>query len=298
MRRSALNDQGIVVSRSSSALFVDRRLTTNKRVVYGIGDIHGCYDLMVALLRHIVEDAATAPVSSPLLVFCGDYISRGPRSREVLAALVWVQRKSPIETVILRGNHEAMLLGFLSQPETSASWLKRDGASLLKSYGIELHSTDVDISGTDCVRLRDELMDKMPASHLELVRTSQLYVTCGDYLFVHAGLRPKVPMELQTERDMLWIRADFLDSDHRFEKIIVHGHTWTSSVPEVAHNRIGIDTGAYETGTLTAARLDGSTVEFIQARSAHSHPADEQAEADNSDAPRAADHQAWPTRRS
>ncbi|WP_375403545.1 metallophosphoesterase family protein [uncultured Sphingomonas sp.] len=236
--------------------------TTDDRVVYAVGDIHGCYDLLTPLLQAIVADVALAPAGRPLLIFCGDYVDRGPRTRDVLATLVWLSRHAAVEVAFLRGNHEAMLLAFLDRPDESLPWLRSDGGATLRAY-------DVDPAGdgdADPWRLRDALMDRMPASHLDFLRGLPVRTTCGDYVFVHAGLRPGVPLARQEDEDCLWIRDEFLGGDHRFEKIVVHGHSWTSDAPVVTPGRIGIDTGAYKTGVLTAVRLDGADVEFIQAR--------------------------------
>lgn len=241
-----------------------RARSTGGGVIYAIGDVHGRYDLLTALLGAIVADLdALGPDASPLLIFCGDYVDRGPDSMRVVNTLVWLSRRSPLDVTFLRGNHEAMLLEFLLWPERELPWLRRDGASTLRAYGVSLPAGDPE---PECRRLRDELMDLMPVSHFEFLGRLPTRMTCGDYVFVHAGLRPGVALARQDDEDCLWIGAEFLDKDHRFEKIVVHGHSWHSDLPTVTPHRIGIDTGAYSTGVLTAVRLDGPNVEFIQAR--------------------------------
>lgn len=237
---------------------------TGGRIVYAIGDVHGCYELLTALLEAIVADAAAVKSAKlPLLIFVGDYVDRGPRSADVLSALVWLSRHAAIEVMFLRGNHEAMLFAFLEEPFRALPWLQHGGAETLESYGVIVPDKDV---AENCWRLRNEFMDRLPASHLDFLRDLPTQVTCGDYVFVHAGLRPGVPLARQKVEDLLWIRDEFLDKDHKFEKIVVHGHTWTDDKPEITRYRIGIDTGAYATGTLTAARLSDSSVEFFQTR--------------------------------
>lgn len=237
---------------------------TGGRIVYAIGDVHGCYELLTALLEAIVADvAALASGELPLLIFMGDYVDRGPRSAEVLSALVWLSRHAAVEVVFLRGNHEEMLFAFLEEPFTALPWLQHGGAETLESYGVLVLDKDI---AENCWRLRNEFMDRFPASHLEFLRDLSMQVTCGDYVFVHAGLRPGVPLARQKVEDLLWIRDDFLDREYKFEKIVVHGHTWTDDKPEITPYRIGIDTGAYATGTLTAVRLSDSSVEFFQTR--------------------------------
>lgn len=239
---------------------------TDGQVVYAIGDVHGCYDLLVRLLTAIAEDARDrmAP-RRPLLLFAGDYVDRGPQSDKVLSTLVWLTRHSPFELVLLKGNHEAMMLDFLERPFHAKGWLRVGGATTLSSYGIALPEGEQAVADR-CERIRDELMDRLPASHLDLLRGLKTSATRGDYLFVHAGARPGLPLNRQDERDFLWIRDDFLENSQAFEKVIVHGHSWTSATPILAAHRIGIDTGAYRTGALTAVRLGTSTIEFLQAR--------------------------------
>lgn len=261
---AAAHLESIQVVRHTPVPHLTHAQSTDGRIVYAVGDVHGCYALLTALLEAIVADVGTLVDDvPPLLILCGDYVDRGPRSFDVLSTLVWLSRHAAIEVTLLRGNHEAMLLGFLDQPDRHLAWLRRDGGSTLNAYGVCLPDDDVDAS---CWRLRDELMDRMPASHLHLLRGLPIRRTCGDYIFVHAGLRPRVPLARQDDEDCLWIREDFLDSDYRFEKVVVHGHSWSSDAPEITRYRIGVDTGAYSTGVMTAARLEGSTVGFIQAR--------------------------------
>ncbi|WP_242182451.1 metallophosphoesterase family protein [Sphingomonas sp. CARO-RG-8B-R24-01] len=264
---AAMPASGVRILRSPHGSPAARARSTDGRVIFAIGDIHGCYRQLSALLEAIVADLATlASAAPPLLVFCGDYVDRGPETSNVLTALIWLARHPALDVVFLRGNHEEMLLGFLEQPGESLAWLRRDGARTLMSYGVAVAESDSDTLEEDCVALRDQLLDQMPASHLDFLRALPIRRVCGDYVFVHAGLRPGVSLARQEDEDCLWIGKEFLRSDHRFEKVVVHGHSWNSDAPVVTANRIGIDTGAYATGVLTAVRLDGSSIAFIQAR--------------------------------
>ena len=238
---------------------------TEGRVVYAVGDVHGRYDLLVALLQAIADDMASlGPGRRPLLVFLGDYIDRGPQAPEVLTTLIWLSRYAEFDVSFLRGNHEDMMLAFLDGPEKAAVWLRVGGAQTLRAYGIEVEEGE---SGPEaCARLRDELLDQLPASHLAFLQSLEMCVTCGDYAFVHAGVRPGVSLRQQADADLLWIRKEFLEAQQPFERIIVHGHTWASDAPVLTASRIGVDTGAYKTGVLTAVRLGSSPVEVIQAR--------------------------------
>lgn len=239
---------------------------TEGQIIYAIGDVHGCYDQLVRLLAAIAEDAkAHEGGRRPLLLLAGDYIDRGPQSDRVMATLVWLARHSPFELVMLKGNHEAMLLDFIDRPFHAKGWLRVGGATTLAAYGVSLPEGEQAIADR-CEAIRDEFMDQLPASHLDLLRSMPSRAVRGDYMFVHAGVRPGLPLARQDERDFLWIRDDFLESGQPLEKVIVHGHSWTSAAPVFTPWRIGIDTGAYRTGALTAVRLGAPVIEFIQAR--------------------------------
>lgn len=233
-------------------------------LVYAIGDVHGRYDLMTRLLARIADDVKTRGNGRrPIVVFCGDYVDRGPESAKILSALVWMRTHAEFDPYFLKGNHEEMMLAYIDDPIGAQGWLNVGGAQTLQSYGVTLPDPAV---SADYYRARDELMERMPASHLRLLQTLSLSHRIGDYAFVHAGVRPGVPLHRQVAADLLWIRDDFLDHKRRFEKIIVHGHSWDSDQPVIREQRIGIDTGAYKTGVLTAVRLEDGRVECLQAR--------------------------------
>jgi serine/threonine protein phosphatase 1 len=242
-----------------------RPRSTAGELIYAVGDIHGRYDLMKTLLAQIAADGeAQARGRLPMLVFCGDYIDRGPDSAKVLQALVWLQRRGGFALRLLKGNHEQGLLGFLEEPERGADWLAYGGVETLASYGVEAPALEA--GAAELVRARDALMDSLPASHLQLLAELELMVLAGDYAFTHAGVRPETPLEAQSEDDLLWIRRGFVDAPGPFERVIVHGHTWLDERPQLMGCRIGLDTGAYATGVLTAVRLDGDSLEVLQAR--------------------------------
>ena len=233
-------------------------------LTYAVGDIHGRYDLLKEVLAKISADAgARAQGRRPVLIFCGDYVDRGPDSAKVLEALVWLRRRSAFDLHLLKGNHDQMVLEFLDEPERVAEWLRTDGVPTLRSYGVDPPREEGE---ADLVRARDALLDAMPASHLLLLRSLKLMVSVGDYAFVHAGVRPGTALQAQTEDDLLWIKDDFLEDMGPFPKVIVHGHSWTDDKPRILSHRVGIDTGAYRTGVLTAVRLEDRKVGVIQAR--------------------------------
>ena len=239
--------------------------STDGQLVYAVGDIHGRYDLLKSALAQIAADSARESFGrTAKLVLLGDYIDRGPDSAKVLQALVWLSRKGEFALHLLKGNHEQGLLHFLDQPELAEPWLSYGGAATLASYGVAPPSEGA--APEALVAARDALMDQMPASHLQLLGDLELMAVVGDYAFVHAGIRPDRPLADQTEAELLWIRGGFLDAEGPFERVIVHGHTWLNETPQVMEHRLGLDTGAYFTGVLTVARLDGALVQLFQAR--------------------------------
>jgi serine/threonine protein phosphatase 1 len=241
------------------------RAGTAGELVYAVGDIHGRYDLMKDILAQVAADYATrAAGRRPILVFCGDYVDRGPHSAKVLEAVAWLRRRGEVELHLLKGNHEEALLSFIDDPEGGAAWLRFGGAETLISYGVLPPSPDEGVDGL--ARARDELLERMPAAHLRLLQGLELMVQVGDYAFVHAGVKPGRPLAAQDEHDLLWIRQGFVDVPGPFEKVIVHGHTWTSERPQVLEHRVGLDTGAYATGVLTAVRFEDGELAVFQAR--------------------------------
>lgn len=243
-----------------------RSRSTGGELVYAVGDIHGRYDLLKAVLTQIVADSAReARGRTPTLVLLGDYVDRGPDSAKVLQAVVWLQRRGGFTLRLLKGNHEQGMLQFLEDPERGEAWLKFGGAETLVSYGVP--PPPLGSPAEALCAARDGLLDQMPASHLQLLAGLELMAATGDYAFVHAGVRPDRPLAQQTEAELLWIRERFLEAPGPFERVIVHGHTWIGDQPQVTEHRIGLDTGAYHTGVLTAVRLDGASVQVLQSRS-------------------------------
>ncbi len=227
-------------------------------VVYAVGDIHGCLTLLRKLETQIREDMATRTASRRVLVFLGDYVDRGPDSRGVIEHFL----KEPLpgcETVHLAGNHDRWMLAFLEDPEVGPPWLRNGGGDTLASYGLRVPSAD---QSGGIAKAQQAFREALPSSHKAFLERLQVSHVEGDYFFAHAGVRPGVPLEEQSERDLTWIREEFLYSEADFGKVVVHGHT-PSHTPEVFRNRIGIDTGAFMSGKLTALVLDGSKRSFL-----------------------------------
>lgn len=220
---------------------------------YVVGDIHGRLDLLEDLLAKIHAELQRRPAEKTLLVFVGDLIDRGPSSAQVIERLR-TYRRDGIQTVFLLGNHEEVLLRILAGDTTLIpSWLQFGGLQCLQSYGVDL----TQLQRTSAEELLQLVRTAVPPAHVEFLETFIDSCRFGDYLFVHAGIRPGIELEQQSQSDLRWIREPFLldDSDHGF--VVVHGHTISMAVEE-RPNRVGIDTGAYRTGVLTALAIEGA----------------------------------------
>ena len=220
--------------------------------VYAVGDVHGRADLLQPLLGWIAEDHARRGGEATLqIVFLGDLIDRGPASAKVIDLLVGADRLAA-EQHVLSGNHEEMLLAILGgESDGVVAWLDHGGAETLESYGV-----DPARFWDDPDALPRVLRSAIPSRHRAFLCAMRDQIRIGDYLFVHAGIRPGVPLDAQTGRDLRWIRKEFLTSHADHGPVVVHGHTIVPKV-EYRRNRIAIDTGAYRTGRLTALGLEG-----------------------------------------
>lgn len=219
---------------------------------YAVGDIHGRLDLLEQLLARIEEDAEKRPARKTSLIFVGDLIDRGPDSRGVVERLR-TYRHHRIRPYFLAGNHEEVLLRLLAgERGILTSWLQFGGAECLKSYDCELAELSGSSEATSLQRVREAI----PESHSSFIGGFADTLAFGDYLFVHAGIRPGVDLSLQSQSDLRWIRSPFLEDETDHGMVVVHGHTISPEVDE-RPNRIGIDTGAYRTNILTALALEG-----------------------------------------
>jgi serine/threonine protein phosphatase 1 len=231
------------------------------QLIYAIGDIHGRSDLLALLLDKIAADAAQGKEAKRrTLIFLGDYIDRGHDSRRVVDMLLGALPQG-FDAHFLKGNHEAIMLDFLVDPSYLAQWLANGADATFRSYGVDV--AELIRKGVTPEAWRRAFLASLPEDHRQFFDTLELAVSFGDYLFVHAGVRPGVPLEAQDPMDLVWIRGPFLKSDEDFGKIVVHGHTPTAA-PEIRANRIGIDTGAVFTDRLTALRLENGLRELLQ----------------------------------
>jgi serine/threonine protein phosphatase 1 len=228
--------------------------------VYVVGDIHGCIDLLAMMHRMILADAEAHPAGRRVVVYLGDYIDRGPDSKGVVDLLL----SNPLpgfEAVHLKGNHEQTLLEFLNDITIGPDWFSFGGVQTFESYGLAPPANVFDAE--ELLAAQAALEARLGEAHHRFYRDLKLGHFEGDFLMVHAGLRPDTPLDLQVENDLLWIRDPFLKSEANFGVIVVHGHT-IALYPEIKPNRIGIDTGAFHTGRLTCLVLNGSEIGFLQ----------------------------------
>ncbi|MEL7108105.1 MAG: glycosyltransferase [Pseudomonadota bacterium] len=255
---------------SQSARRTETRMTRVTRApegqcIYAIGDIHGRYELLDALIGLIDEDAKTLPEETRCtLVFLGDYIDRGLQSNQVIELLSG-GRLSDYDCVFLLGNHEDALLKFWHDPSFGDKWARYGGNETLLSYGLLPPATAIGSRATPEAweRVWQDFRRVFPKHHLKFFSDLNHYYEAGDYVFVHAGLRPGLALEDQSAEDLIWIRDEFLDDTQPFDRLIVHGHTPTNEV-YMDNRRLGLDTGAYMTGVLTAARLFGEDISILK----------------------------------
>ncbi len=224
------------------------------RRIYAVGDVHGCLEQLTELHALIAADLAARPAAAPELVHLGDLVDRGPDSAEVVDLLAGGPPIPGLPTVNLMGNHEHMLLSALvaSDPEAAQLWMDNGGEASLMSWDVPQDAAPA------------AWAEHIPRRHLLFLRDLAVSHRVGPYLFVHAGVRPGVPLDRQARYDMLWIREPFLSHAGDLGAVVVHGHT-PRPEPELRANRIGIDTAAVMGGMLTCAVLEANRVAFIQA---------------------------------
>ncbi len=226
--------------------------------IYVVGDVHGRLDLLTEIVDRIGEHAGRLPPARAIhVVLLGDLVDRGPDSAGVLGHVHSLQRRHDA-FVVLKGNHEDMMIRALAgERGVLSAWLGGGGAETLASYGIPLPAEPYDEE-----EVAAALRAAVPRPIRHWLAALPLTARSGDYFFCHAGVRPGVPLKRQSAQDLLWIRREFLSDDSDHGAVVVHGHSIASDV-EWRDNRIGIDTGAYRTGRLTALYLEGTEREII-----------------------------------
>lgn len=232
-------------------------------LLYAVGDIHGEAALLGRMIDAIKADADQVDATArKVVVFLGDYVDRGPASATVISLLA--SRPVPdFEHHFLRGNHEQVFLDFLDDPATARDWLSFGGIATADSYAAEGIGRLGEPGGIE--ELADDLRRRLPEEHRNFLQSLNSCVTFGDYFFAHAGIRPQVSLDNQDPRDLIWIREPFLSWRRPHPKVIVHGHSIEAG-PVLGGVRIGVDTGAYATGVLTALVLRGAEQRILQVK--------------------------------
>lgn len=225
--------------------------------LYIIGDIHGRSDLLDQMVGRIHDDVASHGEADCLTVTLGDYVDRGRDSRGVLERLS--RNPFPTRYVALKGNHEALLEMFLTNPAIGGQWRHLGGLATLASYGVSVQEV---MKGRGFEEAAHALRAAIPQHHQQFLSALEPFVSIGRYYLCHAGVRPGIPLAEQNIEDLMWIRGEFLNSDASFEKLIIHGHT-PNEMPEIRSNRINLDTGAFATGRLTCLVIEGEQTRFI-----------------------------------
>ena len=246
-------------SKPERVLLVDDPDLGENRRAYAIGDIHGRLDLLKQVIDKIAEDdLARGPAERTDIILLGDFVDRGPESSGVLDYVMTLSQFWPNVTC-LQGNHEEVFLMAARGDEAALRFMTRiGGRETIISYG----ATEQELDQMTLGQLRDWLMAAVPEAHLRFMEEMPDRVLIGDYAFVHAGIRPQLAMDEQEGRDLRWIREEFLTFEEPHDYFVVHGHSITSGVDRRS-NRIGIDTGAYVTGALTAIGLQGKDQWFL-----------------------------------
>lgn len=229
--------------------------------VYAIGDIHGRDDLLADLITLIEYDNAARSSADVTLILLGDLVNRGPSSKQVIDRVIHLSETWPDVRWII-GNHEEIFMKALhGDPAALRYFVRIGGGPTILSYGI----TREEFGRLTSHELAKIFPSLVPDSHVCFLKRGEESIRTGDYLFVHAGIRPGVSLDNQKSSDLRWIREDFLADKRNHGPMVIHGHTITRDV-DTCHNRIGIDTGAYRSGVLTAIILEGGNRHFLQTK--------------------------------
>lgn len=252
--------------------------TQGHDLVFAIGDVHGHADLLRKLHQSIGKRLDASPGTRALLVHLGDLIDRGPDSRAAVeAARTGGADRAGLDRVTLRGNHEDMMLGALfpgegrhsSQVRTNLNnWIRNGGSEALASWGFSM----ADHYHLDAEAFAAKAAAAIPRDQSEFLRALPFRLEADGFAFVHAGFVPGAAPARQQELACMWIRDEFLDVDYDFGSLVVHGHTITTTGPEITGNRLNIDTGAFFTGVLTCAVLTPGSREADFIVAAHHRP--------------------------
>ncbi len=225
------------------------KIETAGAAVYVIGDVHGCLDLLLALESSIVADAHELP-GRKIIVMLGDYVDRGPASSQVIDHLM-APPPAGFERICLAGNHEVAMLDYIDRRLTLGDWMHMGAAPTLLSYGVDPERLG---SIYQSRQVDDMIRHAIPAGHVEFLRSLPILIEAKRYIFVHAGIRPELDLDRQSDDDLVFIRTAFYEKAHLMKKYVVHGHTPVTEA-KLEGTRINVDTGAFFSGRLTALRI-------------------------------------------
>jgi serine/threonine protein phosphatase 1 len=233
------------------------RISDEAQIIYAIGDIHGCLGELLTLEERIYEDARRTPGKPVCMIILGDFIDRGPDSAAIIDHFLELPRDG-FTRLVLAGNHEIAMEEFFRAPDHGADWLSIGGIETLRSYGLTSAMDFISRprKAAQAARLA------VPETHLTFLGGLPLLATWGKYVFVHAGIRPTFPLDQQSDKDLITIRGEFLQSQSFGGYVVVHGHT-AVALPQQHSHRVAIDTACYATGNLTAARIEGELITFL-----------------------------------
>ena len=237
--------------------FLDAAAPEGMRL-YAIGDVHGRYDLLKEMHARIRGEIMRDRPADWRIIHVGDYVDRGPQSREVIELLLELTRSDP-HVVALAGNHDIGFVDFLRRPTAVSLFAHNGGEQTARSYGVEVDlSTDASTR-----RAADAMLAVIPSEQLTFLHDLPRSCSFGDFFFCHAGVKPGVALDAQNPEDLIWIRGEFHRWPELYEKVVVHGHT-PAAVPEIVGNRVNLDTGAWQSGILTALAVDGQDKRIMQ----------------------------------
>ena len=234
-------------------------LTTNRGPIYAVGDVHGCFEQLLIAEKRIQEDARSANQKATI-IYLGDFVDRGTNSAAVLDHLSRQEPHDELVRFALCGNHDDAFLKFLTIGSRCQPWLDLGGVATLRSYGIDTNYVLKSAGGMKA--LMTIARDSVPKRHIDFLARLPISIAIGNYLFVHAGIRPGLALDLQTDEDMMWIREPFLSEGPGMPITVIHGHS-TVLAPTFRNGRIGIDTACYSTGVLTVLKVTQNAVAIL-----------------------------------
>ena len=240
-----------------------RKKLSGYNQIFAVGDIHGCKDLLDNIHQKIIK-ASKDKKGEKLIIYIGDYIDRGPDIKGTIQTLIDFNPAN-FKKIFLLGNHEQMLLEFISENKNNPfEWIYNGGSETLESYGIDLSEhIDNDMDLKIDIKIKKKFIQLLPSSHLNFFNQLVLNYTYDDYFFVHAGINPTIPIEMQEKETMIWTREeDFFKPTMKYEKIIVHGHTPKEKIEKFPY-RINIDTGSFYSGNLSCLLIENEKLSFI-----------------------------------